>query len=86
MKQRKTKRRARRPGRRRKKGVLGYAAAAADEEAAEEDAMDEWSDGDVNFVFLFPFIIKEGGFFLIHTVQRTHNTQTYEYTYANPTL
>jgi hypothetical protein len=58
MKQRKTKRRARRPGRRRKKGVLGYAAAAADEEAAEEeDAMDEWSDGDVNFVFLsfFPF-------------------------------
>jgi hypothetical protein len=48
--------------------------------------MDEWSDGDVNFVFLFPFIIKEGGFFLIHTVQRTHNTHTYEYTYANPTL
>ena len=60
MKQRKTKRKARRPERRRReKGVLGYAAAAADEEAAAvEDAMDgEWSDGDVNFLFNFFLLI-----------------------------
>lgn len=66
MKQRKTKRRARRPGRRRRwRGVLGYAAAAADEGAAvDEDAMDgEWSDGDANFLLFFLFLLTGAGFF-----------------------